>query len=151
MGKTLILYASTTGNTQMVAQTIFKVLTGNGKTVDIKNVSENPEVHFQEYDTLLIGASTWDEGLINYLMTDFLVSYFSNPENTNLTGKKFTAFGCGESTYEHFCEAIPKLEEMFGKYGVQVLQQGLKIDFDPQTEENLKMTEEWAAKLLPLL
>lgn len=151
MGKTLILYATTTGNTGLAAQTIFKVLTAAGKDVTLKNAAEAGDLSFQPYDNILLGSSTWDEGLINYQMSDFLTKYFALGSNANLSGKKFAAFGCGESTYEHFCEAIPKLEEMFTKFGASQLTPGLKIDFDPQSEENLKMIEEWAKNLAGLL
>ena len=147
MGKTLILYASTTGNTKAAAQTIYNVLSKNGKDVVIYDVIQAANLNLREFDNLIIGSSTWDEGMINYQMSDFLVKYFSEPANTNLSAKKFVVFGCGESTYEHFGEAVPKLEEMFHRYGAEMVLEGLKIDFDPQTEENLKQIEAWAEKL----
>ncbi|MCK5294065.1 MAG: flavodoxin domain-containing protein, partial [Arcobacteraceae bacterium] len=75
---TAIFYASSTGNTANVAQTISKEL-GDIETFDIADCGVNT---INEYDKLIFGISTWGEGELQddweEIIDDFSDIDFSN-------------------------------------------------------------------------
>ncbi|NCN44960.1 MAG: flavodoxin [Candidatus Pacebacteria bacterium CG10_big_fil_rev_8_21_14_0_10_36_11] len=141
--KTLLLYGSLTGNTQYVAEQISEFLTQSGVTHDLINANEFSPNEIQNYDLLILGSSTWDDGLLQY---DF-DAFFQEVQNMDFTGKKFIAFGCGDSSYEHFCFAVDKIEEFWLSKNAEKIMDSLKIDGFPQMESNLEALQQWLAKL----
>lgn len=95
---TAVIYGSTTGNTESVAEEICKYL-GEDKSKLI-NISDFKIADIAEYSTLLLGASTWGFG---DLQDDWEtgLELFSGAD---LSGKKVGFFGCGDQ--EGFSETF---------------------------------------------
>ena len=97
MKKTIVVYGSSTGSCQDVAEQIAKKL----GVSDVKNVSEVDADTLSGYDNLLLGTSTWGAGELQddwYDGVDALKS-------ADLSGKTIALFGCGdaEGYSEKFC------------------------------------------------
>jgi sulfite reductase alpha subunit-like flavoprotein len=56
-------------------------------------------------------------------------------DKANLSGKKVAVFGCGDSSYTHFCGAVDVIEEKAAQLGANVVMASLKIDGDPDKDE----------------
>ena len=97
---TAIFYASSTGNTEDVANKIAKQL-GDIKVI---NIADSGIEAINEYDKVIIGSPTWGEG---ELQDDWLDAWddFSNIDFTN---KTVALFGLGDQDEfaEYFCDAI---------------------------------------------
>lgn len=148
--KNLLIYGTLTGNTESVALQIQKIIQEAGKELEIKNVNQTSSENLAQVENLLIVASsTWDDGLPCSDMADFL------EENTqdlpDLTGKKLAFFGCGDSNYPKFCQAVDKLEEIFSSKGGQRIINSLKIDGYIDDESNQDKIENFAQQLITLL
>ncbi len=131
MPKALIIYGSTTGNTESVAGSIGEVLQEQGIEAIVKNVTDASVSELGNgYDVTLLGASTWGDDEIEF-QEDFEPFYEQLSEAKQLSGKKVALFGCGDSTYEHFCGAVDQLEEAMGKLEAKVVNEPLRIDGDP--------------------
>ena len=102
MSNTLIIYGTTTGNTEMLAEKIASVLKSVGVETTLKNVTDVAVRELLEYDVILFGSSTWEDG---ELQDDF-ADFYSDLERMDLKGKKAAVFGPGDSSYEHFCESV---------------------------------------------
>lgn len=140
MANILIAYGSTTGNTEMVAEQIEGLLeTYNPKLQDITNCS--PE-DLTTYDVLILGASTWDDGLLQSDFRDFVKDL-----KIDLSGKKLAIFGLGDTSYPEFCESANILEEIFTKLGGETLVETLKIDGFPDDSENIQKIEQWCEQI----
>lgn len=100
--KTGIFYGSSMGNTETLAKQIGKLL--DVPSGDIYDVSKVSIEKVAEYDTLLLGSSTWGLGDLQDDWYDLLEQL----KKQNLSGKKVGLFGCGDAdTYEDtFCEAL---------------------------------------------
>lgn len=146
MSKTLIIYGSLTSNTQFVAEKIFEKLQALNPETIIKNVVEANPTDLETADTLILGASTWDDGLVQYDFADFLKDLEN--EKPDLTGKKLATFGCGDTSYEHYCVAVDIIEKEAAKLGAKIIIKNLKIDGFPQSEENINQINEWSEKLI---
>jgi flavodoxin I len=140
MANILIAYGSTTGNTEMVAEQIEGLLEAyNPKLQDITSCS--PE-DLTAYDILILGASTWDDGLLQSDFRDFVKDL-----KIDLSGKKLAIFGLGDTSYPEFCESANILEEIFTKLGGELLVETLKIDGFPDDSENVEKIEQWCEQI----
>ena len=67
MSKTLIVYGSTTGNTEMVARQIGEVLLKKGHDVTVKDVTNTKVDELGNgYELTVLGSSTWGEDKIEF-------------------------------------------------------------------------------------
>ena len=141
MSKALIVFGSTTGNTESTAEVINDVLEGKDWDTVLKNVDETSVEELSwDYDLVLLGSSTWGDDEIE-IQEDF-AEFYEKMNQVSLSGKKVAVFGCGDSSYEHFCGAVDvigeKVEELGGKLAVD----SLKIDGDPDdADDDIK---DWA-------
>lgn len=146
MSNTLIVFGSTTGNTEGVAESVAKVFTAKSLPVDIKNASDVTADKVAEgYDMVLFGCSTWGDEDIE-LQDDFIPLY-ENLEQAGLEGKKVAVFGCGDSSYTHFCGAVDAIEEKAQQLGASIVMNSLKIDGDPDDGEVAQWAEEVAKEV----
>jgi len=145
MSKILIFYGSTSGNTQGVAEKINRALKEVGHNVTLKNVIDTKINELNNYEVLLPGSSTWNEGELQDDFLEFHMQFEENPPQ--LSGKKFAVFGCGESVYEFFCQAVDILEKTFKEAGAERLVESLKIDGYPEDDENIAKLNKWIENL----
>lgn len=145
MSTALIIYGSTTGNTEFTAETIESYLADKGAyEVTVKNVSDTSVSELDDaYDLYLLGCSTWGEDEIE-LQEDFESFYEDLNGDLNLSGKKFAVFGCGDSSYEYFCGAVDVIEERVEKLGASLVTESLRIDGEPEENE----INEWAQDVI---
>ncbi len=130
MSSVLIVYGSTTGNTEQVAERIGAVLGTQGHSVTLKNVADaSVDVLGGDFDLTLLGSSTWGDEEIEF-QDDFAL-FYEELDNARLQGKKVGLFGCGDSDYEHFCGAVDLLEKKMEELGAVVVNEPLHIDGDP--------------------
>ncbi|MDL2317454.1 flavodoxin [Desulfovibrio sp. OttesenSCG-928-A18] len=143
MASALIVYGSTTGNTEYVAGLVERVLADNGacvKKLDASNAQ--PQNLCEGFDLVLFGCSTWGDDSIE-LQDDF-IPLFEQFDSIGASGKRVAVFGCGDSGYTHFCGAVDAIEEKLESLGAKVVDT-LKIDGDPQPEK--EEIEGWAKQL----
>ncbi len=148
MSKALIVYGSTTGNTETVAQQIAEILAGAEIEITCKNVSDtNINELGNNYDMTILGASTWGDDAIEF-QEDF-EPFYDQLANAELQGKKVALFGCGDSSYEYFCGAVDLLEEKMQELGANTVNVSLRIDGDPDdaAAEILEWTHELKKEL----
>jgi flavodoxin short chain len=144
MAKALIVYGSTTGNTESAARQIGKILTREGVEVRIQDVVKTKvEELGQGVDVTLLGASTWGDSEVEF-QEDF-ATFFEEMDKANLKDKKVAVFGCGDSSYTHFCGAVDQLQEKVEGMGGKVINDPLKIDGDPG--DAASDVESWAQEV----
>jgi len=144
MSKILIVYGSTTGNTEIVAEQVSDILKDKGADVTMKNVVDATVAELGNgYDLTVLGSSTWGDDDIEF-QEDFAV-FYDEMDKADLKGKKIALFGCGDSSYEHFCGAVDLLEEKTETLGGKIVGEPLRIDGDP--EESSSDIDDWAAEI----
>lgn len=143
MASALIVYGSTTGNTEYVAEVAERVISAKGFSVKTLNASSAKAAGLCDgYDLILFGCSTWGDDSIE-LQDDF-IPLFDDFEQIGAKGKKTAVFGCGLSSYDYFCGAVDAIEEKLNELGATVLDT-LKIDGNPQSEKD--EIESWAERV----
>ena len=141
MLKAIIVYGSTTGNTELLASYIGQGINKAGVNVTVRDVTDVDAEELVNYDIILLGSSTWGEG---ELQDDFL-AFYNDMDQITLRGKKAAAFGPGDSSYELFCEAVNLIEAQLRDCGATIIADGLKIDGDVINAE--KEAIEWGKRV----
>ena len=102
MAKTIVVYGSSTGTCETIAQTI-----GEKLGAEVINVSDLTEDQIAGADNLVVGTSTWGAGE----MQDDWYDGVKVLKSAGLTGKKVAVFGCGdsESYSDTFCGGMKEL------------------------------------------
>ena len=145
MAKVLIVYGSTTGNTETAAGIVEGVFTKEGHGVTSMDASKTKAAGLcSGYDCVLFGCSTWGDDSIE-LQDDF-IPLFDAFDSIGAKGVKTAVFGCGETGYTYFCGAVDAIEERLKELGASVVVSGLKIDGDPQDAKS--DIEDWAKDVL---
>lgn len=143
MGNALVLFGSTTGNTESVAEYVAETLKNQGLAVDLKNAADVSADGLAEgYDLVLFGCSTWGDDEIE--LQEHFEPIYDELEKAGLDGRKVAVFGCGDSSYTHFCGAVDAIAEKAEQCGAKVVGLTLKIDGDPDKAEAVS----WAKDVL---
>ncbi len=141
MAKALVVFGSTTGNTESVAEYVAKTLEDAGMAVDMKSAAKVSAPGLADgYDLVLLGSSTWGDDEVE-LQEDFQPLY-EELGKANLSGKKVAVFGCGDSSYTHFCGAVDAIAEKVEQLGADVVAAPLKIDGSPEKDEAVSWARE---------
>ncbi|KIX13712.1 flavodoxin [Dethiosulfatarculus sandiegensis] len=145
--KALILFGSTTGNTEYTAEVVQEVLDKNKVETTLLNaVDASLEVMEKDFGLFVFGCSTWGDDDIE-LQEDFEPLY-EGMDKVSFDGKLVATFGCGDSTYTHFCGAVDAITEKAQAGGAKIDVSPLKIDGDPDDVRD--EIEDWAQKVADL-
>ena len=146
MAKAIVIFASTTGNTEALAESVSSGLKEGGLEVTVKNVADASVDELANYDLVVLGSSTWDG------LNDDFEDFYQKMAGLSLTGKKAAVFGPGdkENYPNAFCESVDILEEKLRQCGADMVAEGLKIDRPMGEEMDDAAKEEakaWALKI----
>jgi flavodoxin I len=135
MNTALIIYGSTTGNTENMAEMIQKMLENSDFEVDIRNVTDAAvEDLAAEHALLLLGCPAYGDEEIE-LQEDF-AEFYEQLNGIKLDGRPYAVFAPGDTSYEYFCGSVDMLEEKMDELGGRRVVDGLKIDGDPADAED---------------
>ena len=159
-----IFYGSSTGNTRKVAEEIRDNLeTG---LVDIYNVIDAKIEDIEKYQNIILGSSTWGEGILQENFEEFLYNVL---QKADLKDKKIAIFGTGDSSAypNSFADSIGIIFEALEGKGVIFVGEfptkgyefvsslsifgdkfvGLPLDDDSDEEQNKLRIEIWTELL----
>lgn len=128
MAKIILVYGSTTGNTEVLSEHVAAGLKQAGADVTVKNVIDAGVDELIDYDAIVFGCSTWGVG---ELQDDF-IDFHDEMDGTFLEGKKAAVFGPGDSDGypDTFCVAVDILEERLENCGALIVAESFKVDGD---------------------
>ena len=111
-----IIYGSTTGNTEEAANLIQSKLEKESRVI---NVTELTKESLNDFDTILLGSSTWGLGDLQ----DDWDGKLSDLKETDLSNKKIGFFGCGdqESYSDTFADALSIIYEAIKGSGAEFI------------------------------
>jgi flavodoxin I len=165
MGKTAIIYGSTTGNTESIANQIKTELSDS--SVDVLSIADTSIDEMKGYDNLILGTSTWGLG--------DLQDDWEGPcdELSQLGKQKVALFGLGDcmSYPDTFVDGMGQLYEAVKQSEAEVIGftsstaydfdasvaqvedefVGLVIDEDNESDKTTGRISEWVESIRPLL
>lgn len=128
-----MLYASMTGNTELMAEIIADVVEKRGhkvvtKTFDMDSIDLE---ELLDYDGVLVGTYSWDDGELPYEAEDF----YEELEDVGVKGKVVGVFGSGDSFYDSFGGAANLMGDRFVARGANLIPERLIVDLEPDKED----------------
>ena len=133
--KAMIIFGSTTGNTEAMSEIVSSALEENEiETVTVNVTDVSVDELKGENDLVLLGCPAYGDDEVE-LQEDF-EEFYEKMDGIDLSGKKFAVFAPGDSSYEHFCGSVDFLEEKLKELGGQIIEDGLKVDGDPDDSES---------------
>lgn len=144
MIQVLILYASSTGNTEEIAKLLEKELDQNvfNITLEALEMGNIDSHHLLEYDGILFGTYTYDDGDLPF-ETDIFCDVL---RTVNMTGKVVGVFGSGDTAYDQFCSAVDLMKVEFKQQHAETIQHTVKIDLYPDEEEDFQSIKKLATE-----
>ena len=114
MSKTIVVYGSTTGTCESIAQTL-----GDQLGAEVINVSDLTANQLAEADNIVLGTSTWGAGELQ----DDWYDGVTVVKSANLSGKRVALFGCGDSASysDTFCGGMKELYDAAVAAGATVV------------------------------
>ncbi|WP_068673136.1 flavodoxin [Oceanobacillus sp. Castelsardo] len=133
MSNILVLYASVSGNTEMMARIIIDTFKNRNVDIDVKVFDEDriEAKDILQYDGILMGLYTWSGGELPFEVEDF----YDGVSDLDLRGKVCGVFGSGDQFYDDFCGAVDIMYEQFEDVGATMIPYKVKVDMDPEGEE----------------
>jgi flavodoxin I len=134
--KILILHTSLTGNTEQIAYLLKTQLDDGRFDITTRDIGyQNIEVNdLQDFDGILVGTYTYDDGNLPYEIEDF----HDELDNVDLTNKVIGIFGSGDRSYSYFCNAVNLFKAQFQKTNATVIEHTVKVELYPEEDEDLE-------------
>ncbi len=127
----LILYGTTTGNSEKVSTFCKKHLLQKCLNVSLINVADISDIYSinDTYSVIIICTSTWGvEPAV--LQDDFELFFYRNLDKKSIENKKFAILALGDDYYPHFAYAAEILETEILKNDGILITKAMKIQ-DP--------------------
>lgn len=138
--KVLICYLTYSGNTEEVAEIIKETLVEKGYEVDVYDVyTKTFSYNFDDYNHILFGTFTWDQGFVPDEMVDFIDLHCKQIKKPNVH-----VFGTGDTQFggmELYCIAVDKIAKYFNSFNSI-----LKIEQSPRGSQEI-LVQAWAEKI----
>lgn len=131
MAKSILVYASMTGNTRDMADAVEAGVKAAGHELVSKEVVDTDAAELAEYDGILLGAYTWGDGDL----PDEFLDFYESMDALDLSGKKVAVFGSCDSSYEKYGAAVDTLIEKAKSLGADVVLEGLKVELSPSGDD----------------
>lgn len=144
-----ILYASTSGHTEFVVETLRNFLKARMPKLDIDvvRIEKAGAEDLAKGDVLLLASSTWNtggpEGQLNPHMHAFVTG---RAKDAKFGGKSVAVIGLGDDRYHYTCRAAEHLETYVKTHGGKLIEPTLRIINEPYGQEDA--IQEWGVMLL---
>ncbi len=142
MKKILILYVSTTGNTEYIAELLEEAIDDSVFDIVVESFDFTKEdsIDLLQYDGILFGTHTYDDGDLPFETGIFLDKLMTLHLDNIVVG----LFGSGDTSYSYFCGAVEIMKDEFELRKAIVLDYTVKIDLDPETDQDFSSIKELA-------
>ena len=146
--KTLILYASNSGNTRLVANRLGQRLADRGWPVTVTDVAGATPQTLNGYQLIILGSCTWErtpptgrlEGQLPEHMHRFAQQLQAQPPR--LQTDRFAVFALGRQEYTAYAAAANHLKVLVNQLGGRLVAPVLKIDGFPHHQQ--AAIDDWA-------
>lgn len=117
--KTGVFFATTTGNTQDIAEQISQKLNADA----CKEISEVSPSELSDYDTIVVGAPTWNTGADEQRSGTEMDDFIYGLDRLSLAGKSVACFGLGDAVGygEYFCDALGEVYDQMATTGATMI------------------------------
>lgn len=132
MTKIVLVYASLSGNTEMMAKAVQQGIEEAGAELTVIDAMNGVYAKdLLDYDGIVFGSYTWGDGDL----PDDLLDLYDEMDAVDFSGKKAAVFGSGDTGYTYFCAAVDLLVEKLKERGADVYPEQIKVDVTPEEKD----------------
>lgn len=148
MSSILIIYGSTSGNTEMVCEKVLDILKQKGHTLKIQRVEKSRPEDITKMDVTILASPTYGHGV---LQEDF-VPFWKAMKKIDLKGHPCAVIGLGDAKYDaqYHIESAHILEEVIKKAGGSLICPALRISRSPVPFLESRVAK-WAEELSKII
>ncbi|MCI1904645.1 MAG: flavodoxin [Enterococcaceae bacterium] len=134
-----IVYASMTGNTEAIAELLEADFKEKGLEVVCEEVDDVDADYFDDADACIVATYTYNDGELPFDFEDF----HDELEDKDLSGKVYAVVGSGDSELypDYFCHAAIDFDEVLAKTGAKKAADVLKVENDPDDDDEKAIAE----------
>lgn len=135
-----IIYASTSGNVELVCEHVASYLSDHFQIESILHRAEKTDINVLLDNTkFILATSTWEHGELN----PYFVNLHQQMSRQSMKDKSAGFIGLGDKRYEPvlFCEGMEIVRKTFLERGGQEVGEALKINGEPHHQLNL--VDQW--------
>tara|TARA_Y100001958_G_C21176369_1_gene507096 strand:- start:225 stop:821 length:597 start_codon:yes stop_codon:yes gene_type:complete len=138
-----IIYATTTGNAEMVAKKLLHLANDQGFDAKMDEMNNYSVKKFSELKNVAIITSTYGNGDV----PEMGIEFWNDLQKTTLklTGQKYGLIALGDKSHEIFCGGGKKISSRLDELGSKKIVEKLECDGDTEG------TYEWSVNFLKLL
>ena len=139
MASILMIYTSQTGNTELLTDILESELQQLGHQVTVKSFEFDviDIDRLADYDAVLIGTYTWDDGELPYEAEDFYIDL----EGADLTNQIFGVYGSADSFYDTYGLAIELMGDRLKNLGAIMISERLIVDLTPDKKDEVRCSD----------
>lgn len=151
MKSVLLIYASTSGNTEMVVSQVAAILAKEQYRVTVQRAECSQPDDLKGYDVCVLGCGTYGHGLLEYQMEKFTRTLKATTPSP-IKGRRFAVIGLGDDKYDSYynMESAKILETLIEEQGGTLIMESLRINKSPIPHLKGKVTE-WTEQLSKIL
>ena len=138
-----ILYATVSGNAEMVAKKLNKLALDRGFNANLKEMNDYTIKTFNQLNNVAIITSTHGDGDVPEMGADFWEEL--KKSDVKLPNMKYGLIALGDRSHEHFCGAGKQVSKKLESLNCQKVIENLECDGDTEG------TFEWSIKFLDKL
>ncbi|MBI3331394.1 flavodoxin family protein [Candidatus Peregrinibacteria bacterium] len=142
-----IIYASTSGHTEHVVDTL--ISSWKGVHAQKKRAEQATPEDLLQGDMLILASSTWNTGGPEGQLNPHMHAFVAKAKDIDLKGKKVAVIGLGDSRYRYTCRAADHLVHFVAAHKGKVIEPPLCIINEPWDQDGI--VKEWGAQLLKSL
>lgn len=144
MKRILIIYATLSGNTEIVCTKVLSVLEKKGFKVDMKKVEKTNVSEMFNYDLNILASPTYGHGVLE----EYFITFYEKMIQTDLKKKPCAIIGLGDFKYDndYHLESIKILEEGVKLANGEIFFEPLRITKSPLRTIN-NLIPKWAENL----
>lgn len=142
-----IIFASTSGHTEHVVDTLISALPGLQISKQRAELAK-PE-DFLKGDVLILASSTWNTGGPEGQLNPHMMVLVARAKDVNLKGKRSAVIGLGDDRYRYTCRAADHLVNFVASHGGKVIEPVLRIINEPWDQDDKVIA--WGSQLLKSL
>jgi len=140
----LIIFGSTSGNTELVCDKVSQVLREKKYKVVVQRAEQSTPSDINKYTYCILASSTYGQGILQ----DHMLKFIKKCSRANFKDKKFAVIGLGDNKYntEYIIESAKILEKKITENDGVLLTPSLRINKTPvlHLEDTIKT---WAMNL----
>ncbi|AME09338.1 MULTISPECIES: flavodoxin [Gemella] len=135
-----LVYASLTGNTEMLSDLIIEKFEGKGIEVEKLFIEDMEDFDFlDDADAFIVATYTYGEGEL----PDEMEEFFEAIGEKDYSGKIYGVIGTGDTIYEQYCVCVDQFDEQIEKTGATNPTENLKIEIEADTDEDFENIEKF--------